>query len=349
MAARTVSSKDTANENNPNSSKSQDPPVRLIHNMSDSDGESDNDLLGFVPVHKKPKNASEVRPNPNNKNGKDMSKPQNAQSQGSWPSMGNNLNMDMAQNMQQMWWNQMPPWMNPMAMSMMWQMPNASNDQDQTSDDDDDDESHDDDMAITIPADVKELNQNDPLPGDGQKVSLDKHLENASAEEDIGPDVHPQVAKLVSKIWDKEQKSDIKTLFSDSPRPANTPCLQKVDLDEEVLADLSKRPQTKELDFSIRQLHHGITRAAICVTNLLSDVYDKDTPRQQLADKAVTALRILSYTAQTSHTLRKNQIKPVLFPEIRNKLCTKNASIAAINESHMLFGGDVPAQVKKGE
>lgn len=308
------------------------------HTLSDSD-DDERDFLGFQAIHrskrKRSKSSDRTSPSP--------MQPRSSR-EGRMPVPS--------------WWNTPyppGPWqfMPPMP---YWphsaNYPDGTLSQDHRSDDGQEHEEEmllgDDDCHLDIPEDATSLASHGSSSM-STSVSLDKHLELASVDEDIGPDVNPKVANLITKIWDKDQKPDIKSLFTDAPRPGNVPCLQKVDLDEEILTDLAKRPQTKELDFSLRGIHHTITRAAITVTGLLNNIFDGTASKQQLADKAVSTLRILSYGAQNCHTLRKNQIKPVLLPEVKNKLCARNASIAAINESHLLFGGDVPAKVKNGE
>ena len=331
QAERKMTTKDNSSVSGPQAS---------THTISDSDQGSDGELLGFEPITKASKKAAKCR----------AQTPQQ-----------HHMSMQHMAMAQYPWWNpamQLPhtqtmpfpqaPW--PVMPQMMWQMPGAGPAQTEHSEDESqsDDEDGTSSYSLSLPDISPMSSTQQPVVAGG--LSLDKHLELATAEDDVGPEIHPEVAKLITKIWDKDQKGHIKELFAEAPRPVNVPCLHKVDLDDEILSALTKRPNVKDLDFALRGIHHTMVRAATMVTNLLQDLHVTDKPvcRQQLGDKAIAALRILSYGTQNTHSLRKQQIRPVLLPEVRSKLCTKNASLADINKSHMLFGGDVPNQVKKG-
>lgn len=189
-----------------------------------------------------------------------------------------------------------------------------------------------------------------PSTSKGGTVSLAKHLEAVQSDEELGPPAHKDVAELVHKIWNKEVK-EAKSLFNDVLRPSNVECLQKVDLDEEVLTALAKRQGAKDLDFAVRSIHHTMIRAAMAFTNMLSMIMTAEGKdiSQQLADAAISGLKVLSFGSQLTHSFRKNQLRPHIHEDVKAKLCGRSGALEAINTTHLLFGGDIANKVKKGK
>ena len=336
MAETTTSENSEQNKAKMTQEKDRERPVRA-HDLSSSGSDSDEEFFGYEPISRSKKRSKDPASAKDPTRSKQSRKEDDGQQGGNFP------------NVQPPWWNQSyppGPWQQQPQQpwqfmpQMYWPMQGMAMQQNEDDQESDEMGSDSEDETLKIPV---------PRANDQAAVSLDKHLELASAEEDLGPDANDKVAKLVCKIWDKDQKKGIKEIYAECPRPANVPCLQKVDVDEEIMQDLYKQPVKKELDFAIRGVHHGIIRAANAVTATLSDIFDNKASQQQIADRLVQTLRILSFSAQQTHSLRKKQIKPALQRDVQNKLCSRNASLQDINRSHLLFGGDVPAMAKKGK
>lgn len=185
----------------------------------------------------------------------------------------------------------------------------------------------------------------DPQPG----VSLERHRKLTEEDDNVGPPVLTAVANLVTGLWNKPVKDEIKEIYTATKRPSNIPVLQKVAMDEELLGIM--HPAKKTHDFALRSLNHAFVQAAV-TTSQLMDLCMTAEPqtdiRQKVIDSAVDTMRILSYGAQSSHQIRKEQVRPILPSAVKNKLCSRQASIEEINTSHLLFGGEVPGKVKKG-
>lgn len=185
-----------------------------------------------------------------------------------------------------------------------------------------------------------------------QGVSLQKHLMEVELLDEVGPPVNSSVADLVSKIWDKPVKDDIRQLYDSNKRPENIASLQKVELDDEVLNALHDKSKTRNLDFALKGINNALVKGASGITSIVNTAMtagESSDIRQAVVDKGIEVLRIMAYGAQCTHSVRKEQIKPLLHADIRQKLCAKRTSVAEVNRSHCLFGGDVTSQVKKGE
>lgn len=71
--------------------------------------------------------------------------------------------------------------------------------------------------------------------------------------------------------------------------------------------------------------------------------------RQLMVDKSIEAIKMLSYTASMTHHIRKEQLRFVIDPGLRNRICRKKpAELQEINATHLLFGGDLQKQAKEG-
>jgi len=185
-------------------------------------------------------------------------------------------------------------------------------------------------------------------PGTG--VSLAAHVAAITTEEDVGPKVGEDLAKLAELIWSKPQKEDIRDLYTTDKRPQNTPSLQKVQLDDDICAGLADKSKARRSDAVFASINTARTKPAVCLTSPI-EVNQKDADQpgisQRSADHAVNGLKILSYATHLLHQVRRDQLKYVLDPAIRQKL-GKNKSLSEINESHQLFGGDTQKQAKEG-
>jgi len=167
--------------------------------------------------------------------------------------------------------------------------------------------------------------------------------------------VHDFIAAYAEGTWNSTNKEEIKQLYDRSKRPANTPSLQKVDLDEELMLNLmsSRKPkdiQMKKLDFQLKALHTAFVKTAATLTEVANLAYtapkDQDI-RQAVLDKSCEMLRIVSYGASQVHPMRRNNIKPRLIHSLRHRL--HKTTLEATNKSHFLFGGDLNKQAKDGE
>ena len=190
--------------------------------------------------------------------------------------------------------------------------------------------------------------QEDPEP-EQPGVSLAKYQKLVADDEGVGPPVKTTVADLASKIWNKSVKDDIKELYATHSRPENVPCLQKVGLDEDVLDFVPA--QVKNHDFALKGLNNAFTHAAIVATKIIDTCMSagQDTDiRQRVLDMAVDNLRIASYGAQSTHSIRTEQIRPLIHPSVKNQLKRK-VTLEDINSSHCLLGGDVQTHMKKGD
>ena len=182
-------------------------------------------------------------------------------------------------------------------------------------------------------------------------VSLDVHIQEAEISDDVAPPVSKKVAQFSTKIWNKPMRDSIKDIYDKHKRPGNVTCLQKVELDEELLEAMSGSFKAKKHDFALKGLNNAFVHAAIvcCETLQLAMTADKDTDiRQHVINTTADTLKVLSYGAQSTNALRKDQLKPLLNPLVKNKACAKKKSFEDINSSHCLFGGEMPAQMKKG-
>ena len=182
---------------------------------------------------------------------------------------------------------------------------------------------------------------------------MDKHLKALTQDNEAGPAVHEFIAAYAEGTWNSSNKEDIKSLYDKAKRPVNTPSLQKVDLDEELLLNLmaSRKPkdlQMKKLDFQFKALHTAFVKSATMLTEVANLAYTAPKGqdiRQEVLDKSCEMLRILSYGASQVHPIRRNNIKPRLIHSLRHRL--HKTSLEATNKTHFLFGGD--KQAKEGE
>ena len=187
------------------------------------------------------------------------------------------------------------------------------------------------------------------------EVSLDKHLQNLTKQDDVGPPVHDTIATIAEGTWNSENKELLKSLLESTKRPANTPSLQKVDIDEELMMNLmtSRRPkdvQLKKQDYHLKTVHSAIVKSAVIATQMANLAYTAkkdDDIRQQMVDKSCEMLRIMSYGAAQLHPIRRNNIKGRLNASIRHAL--NKTSLETTNTTHFLFGGDLNKQAKEGE
>ena len=314
---------------NLNFSEDEDEPIRIDRMVSLSDSESDSDFLGFVPIQRKRKSA-QIDDVPvtdtDTTGGSADAAPSTSTFQG-YP-MAMPMQMAVPANFGQF------PQHFPMPM-MYWPCPMPAQDPNQFKDNE-----------LTEPEEG-EISEDE---GDANGVSLDEHLKEAEEPEDVGAPVTKKVATYATKIWNKPAKN-IKELYTKHQRPSNVPCLQRVEMDEELFDALPQSLKAKQQDFALKGLNNIFVHAAIVSTELLQIALTADRSddiRQKIVNTTVDAMKMLAYGAQTTNSLRKEQLKPVLNPLIKRKLCSKKNSVAEMNETHCLFGGDVPGIVKRG-
>lgn len=158
-----------------------------------------------------------------------------------------------------------------------------------------------------------------------------------------------ELAELIEKLWNSPV-TDIKSIYETCRRPANTPSLQPVTLDDELKAALPDKSRIKRLDGSLAAVNKNVSKAAVATTKIIELLMTSDSAesRQQAVDQTIDLIQILSYGNSSLHSIRKEQMKPALDPAVRSKLC-KTRAVEEINTSHQLFGGDIQKQVKEGE
>ena len=187
------------------------------------------------------------------------------------------------------------------------------------------------------------------------EVSLEKHLKLLNKDNEVGPPVHDNIATYVEGVWNSINKDELRPLYDISRRPQNTPSLQKVDLDEELMTNLSSSRKPKDIaikkaDLQLRHIHTAFVKAATSMAQMADLAYsapkDQDV-RQTMLDKSCEVIRILAYGASQVHPIRRNNIKPRLIQPLRQRL--DKTSLQATNNSHFLFGGDLHKQAKDGE
>ena len=305
---------------------------KRTNELSDSDGES---ILGydssFEPIYPRASSSSEQSGDSN----ADAMSPQHSgqaqQNQFPWGPYGYPMPGPYGMSSMPM------PGQMPMPMQPYWYpMPMQTMEEESEDESTEEGELNDESEKNTEP---------EPQPG----VSLLKHKKLTEEDDGVGPPVLTAVADLVTGLWNKPVKEEIKDLYAAIKRPQNIPVLQKVSMDEDVLGIMNATKKTH--DFSLRALNNAFVQAAAATTQLVDlcmNSDDKTDIRQRVIDSAVDTIRILAYGAQTTHQIRKEQVRPILPHAVKNKLCSKQASLEEINSSHLLFGGEVPVKVKKG-
>ena len=181
--------------------------------------------------------------------------------------------------------------------------------------------------------------------------SLEEFMNILGADQDVAPNVWPNVATLVEKTWNVPHKEEIKVLYTNHKRPGNTPSLQKVTLDNEIASGLAERfPAAKRNDSALSLVGNALVKTAVCITDILNTSMTQ-LSAEEAAKKTMTnafdALRILSYANAQLHGTRRNLLKYVLDPNLRQPLC-REASLESINNTHQLFGGEMQKKAKEG-
>ena len=299
--------------------------IESSHELSDSDGEPELPVLGYEPIYDRSSQSGQA-----STSSPDSSHAQQSHAPAQFPWQHYGYPMPGP-------YSNMPPMPMPGQMPMPYWYPMPMQTMDEESEDDSTEEGE-------LPEDQA---KSDPEPQPG--VSLLKHKKLTEDDDGVGPPVLTAVADLVTGLWNKPVKDDIKDLYAAIKRPQNIPVLQKVSMDEDVLGIMNATKKTH--DFSLRALNNAFVQAASATTQLVELCMNTDNKtdiRQRVIDSAVDTLRILAYGAQTTHQIRKEQVRPILPPAVKNKLCSKQASLEEINNSHLLFGGEVPVKVKKG-
>ena len=304
--------------------------------ISDSDSDADTEFLGFVPVQQKRR----VDPEPAVPSTSDQAPQADQEAQTAQAAMPQatmvppmtSMNMT-AMPAQFPHFPQYPQYpMMPMYPNPYWgympPMNNAQQDQDE---------------------DVSEGSVEDgELSDDNQEVSLEEHIREAQDPDETGPPVSSKVADLATKLWNKPQ--DIRELYTKHKRPANVPCLQRINLDEELI-DAIPNHRAKKLDFALKGLNNVFVHGAVVACELMQiakQAQKGQDIRQQIVNTTAEVMKFMAHGAQQTSVLRKEQLKPVLNPLVKTKLCGRNTSFEEINSSHCLFGGDVQGIVKKG-
>ena len=303
--------------------KHSDRPSRSVHELSDSHSENSAEFAGFnssfMPVFE-----------PKQKKKKSSSKANRDQATGSqmpmspgWPFQFGPADTESVCSMQ-----------NTTVTRPTTPMPDS---------DEESEDGHEEVQMINAPS--------SPFEAQNNTVSLNDFMNVLNADQDVGPNVWPNVAALVEKSWNMPHKEDIKSIYTNHKRPGNTPSLQKVTLDSEIAAGLAERfPAAKRNDASLSFVSNALVKSAICLTEILHTNMTQ-MPAEQIVkltlSKTFDALRILSYANSHLHNTRRNLIKFALDPNLRQPLC-KNATLESTNTSHQLFGGDMHKQAKEG-
>ena len=182
-------------------------------------------------------------------------------------------------------------------------------------------------------------------------VSLDDFMNVLNADQDVGPNIWPNVAALVEKSWNMPHKEDMKTNYQAHERPGNTPSLQKVTLDAEIASGMEECfPAAKKNDASLSIVSNALVKSAVCMTEILHTNMTQMPAAEMVKltlQKTFDALRILSYANAHLHNTRRHMIKFALDPTVRQPL-VKNTTLESTNASHQLFGGDMHKQAKEG-
>ena len=239
-------------------------------------------------------------------------------------------------------WQMCPPWMGPYG---QYGYPNYWNqwgpepaDQDDCSieQENPNQELAEDNSASEVPVDPE--------------VSLAKHLQSLDAEEDTGPPIHKDLATLVENLWNKSHKDEMKELMNETKRPTNTPSLDKVSLDDDLVAGISFKSKARRTDYTLHAVHGAIVKTAISLTRLADRNFRKDpqASRQDTIDTAISSIKMLSHSTALLLQARREQFKSMLDPGLLQQI-SKSKSLQTANASHQLFGGELQKQAKEGQ
>ena len=241
---------------------------------------------------------------------------------------------------------QLPSWLNQNTPPGPWQTQSARATTPMPGSDDDGDFDNVDTNEAPIPP-----QQNPTHEVMHTKRSLEDFMNILGADQDVAPNVWPNVAVLVEKTWNVPHKEDIKAIYTSHKRPGNTPSLEKVSLDDEIATGLAERfPAAKRNDAALSLVGNALVKSAICLTDIINtsmtDMSAEDAAKKTMA-ASFDALRILSYANAQLLGTRRHMLKYVLDPNLRQPLC-KDASLESTNNSHQLFGGDMQKKAKEG-
>ena len=105
-------------------------------------------------------------------------------------------------------------------------------------------------------------------------------------------------------------------------------------MDEELFVVLPQSLKAKQPDFALQGLNNIFIHAVIVSTDLLQALTaDKtDDIRPKIVNTTVDAMKMLAYSTQTTNSLRREQLKPVLNPLIKRKLYSKKNSVAEMTQ-----------------
>ena len=168
---------------------------------------------------------------------------------------------------------------------------------------------------------------------------LSAHL--APVDDETGPPINNNLATICSDLWDRALTQPdtlhIKETFDALPRPANTPCLVKTDLNPEIKSRLPKSAGIKDMQSKSAQT--AILKAANAMLALLQQIVTQNAPpRQAMVDSGVQALRCLAYGASRVNAHRRQLLRPHLNRAYQS-LCDRPS-----DPSHALLLGNNLAQ-----
>jgi hypothetical protein len=167
--------------------------------------------------------------------------------------------------------------------------------------------------------------------------------------------VADQIAKIVEATWSKDGRSEMKEIYDNIKRPQNTPSLQTVDLNYEILSQLNtnrkdtRGTKIRKMDYQLRAVNKAVVMAGINITRLADSAataQPTDDIRQMVTDTAFETLQVLAHAASLIHPIRRHNCKPRLAANMRHQLC--KSSLPETNSSHLLFGNDLHKQAKEG-
>ena len=160
--------------------------------------------------------------------------------------------------------------------------------------------------------------------------------------EQKGEKLNEDVANLVKSIWAQPRNPEkVKTLSSTYLIPENLDGVQRTDLNEEVVGNLS-RPLVNR-DFRLRSVQASITRAVVPITRAIEQICDtsKDIPREGAFQMMYDSITLLGNASALINNVRREFIKTKVSGKFKNLCGSRNYS----NTSKYLFGEDLSDKI----
>ncbi len=175
---------------------------------------------------------------------------------------------------------------------------------------------------------------------DGSDSDLLKEYRDRYADED-GPPIKEDIAKVVNAMWKKGRDPErAKELYKKYPRPANIQA-QKVDINEEVMAIISKKTKTK--DITLRAVQTAISKATIPALNSAVKLMDPaPLNRQRLFNMALDSVTMLGHANAIINQIRRDAMKPDIIINLHG-LCRPSSEV---DTAKHLFGEGLVDRIK---